>query len=101
MDYLMIKENFTCSFCNKIFIKEFKYNCYYKSYIVKENYFCSQTCATRHRNSIYPSGMKGKHQSEEAKRKISEANTGKKIGLAVTSEEMNERQKKLKTGFKN
>jgi hypothetical protein len=43
--------------------------------------------------------MKGKFQTEEAKKKISKSNTGKRIGFAITSKEMNERQKKLKTGF--
>lgn len=45
--------------------------------------------------------MKGKHFSEEGKRNISKAKKGTKCGWAITSKEMNERQKILKTGFYN
>lgn len=97
---MLITKKYVCHWCGKKFTKFFKYPSHLKNFDKKDKFYCNQSCATRYRNSIYPSGMLGKKVSNETKKKISNKNKNHPtIGFRTTSKEMNARQKELKTGF--
>jgi hypothetical protein len=96
---MIFEKEYVCTWCGQKYIKRFKYPSEQKYFEKQKNKFCCRSHVTLYRNSVCPSGMLGKEVSKETRQKISKANTGQKTGFAVTSKEMNERQKELKTGF--